>query len=184
MAWALADYFRDTEIWYLADEGNIAHFEQVAQSRREQNMPEIADWAAETHDQLTAARDAGAQFHKILFGAELLAEAEPTEPRALPPVYVITDGGCVSACLDAVDTFTRFANVKLLGAPTSADTEYLEIRSQLSPTGRGIVILPTKIWVNRPRASGEVYQPDILVTDLEWTTETMLEHIERDLAAR
>jgi hypothetical protein len=102
----------------------------------------------------------------------------------LPPIYVITDGGCVSACLDALDVFTRFPGVKLVGAPTSADSNYLEIRYEPLPSERGIVILPTKIWVHRPRRSGEVYRPDIAVNDLDWTTETILDHIDRDLTAK
>lgn len=179
--WALADYFRDTDQWYLADQGNIAYFESVAPELRERGLLEIAEWAEETHKSLQAAYNSGERFYKIPFGAELLAEAEPTEPRELPPVYVITDGGCVSACLDAVDTFTRFDNVKLVGAPTSADTVYLEVHTEPLPIGRGFVLLPTKIWVNRPRGSGEVYHPDILVTDLDWNSETILQHIERDL---
>lgn len=182
--WALADYFRETEIWYLADEGNVAYFGGLGANLRDRGLPEIAEWADELHASLSDARAAGETFYKQSFGKDLLAKAKPTMPRALPPVYVIVDGGCVSACLDAVDTFTRFNGVKLVGAPTSADTEYLEIRREPLPSGRGSVILPTKIWVKRPRGSGEVYHPDILVTDLDWTTETMTKHILSDLGGR
>ncbi len=182
VAWAMADYFRDTEVWYLADEGNLAYFAGLGTKLRERGLPEeIADWADEMHVSLSAANAEGGIFYKQLYGMELLAQSQPASPRSLPPVYVIIDGGCVSACLDAVDTFTRFEGVKLVGAPTSADTEYLETRSEPLPSGRGRVVLPTKIWVKRPRGSGEVYLPDLLVTDLDWTTETMVEHILRDL---
>lgn len=181
VGWAMADYFRDTEVWYLADEGNLAYFGSLGPKLRERGLPEIAEWADELHGSLGAANAEGETFYKQPYGRELLAEAQPVAPRSLPPVYVIIDGGCVSACLDAVDTFTRFEGVKLVGAPTSADTEYLEIRREPLPSGRGSVVLPTKIWVNRPRRSGEVYRPDLLVTDLDWTTETMVEHILRDL---
>jgi hypothetical protein len=94
---------------------------------------------------------------------------------------VIVSGNCASACLDGVDLFTQFRGVKLMGAPTSADTNYMDIRRQPLPSGRGSVILPTKIWVNRPRASGQVYRPHIPVNDLDWSTATMLDHVERDL---
>ncbi|NCP14603.1 MAG: hypothetical protein GW858_10645 [Sphingomonadales bacterium] len=182
--WAMADYFRETEIWYLADEGNVAYFGGLGASLRERGLPEIAEWADDLHASLSAAHAAGETFYKQSFGKELLAKAQPTPPRGLPPVYVIVDGGCVSACLDAVDTFRRFNGVKLVGAPTSADTEYLENRREPLPSGRGSVILPTKIWVRRPRGSGEVYHPDILVTDLDWTTETMTKHVLSDLGRR
>ncbi len=179
--WALAEYFSETEVWYLADDGNVAYFGGLGASLRERGLPEIAVWADEMHTSLNAARSAGDVFYKQSFGKDLLAKASPSVPRALPPVYVVVDGGCVSACLDAVDTFTRFEGVKLVGAPTSADTEYLEVRREPLPSGRGSVILPMKIWVNRPRKSGEVYHPDILVTSLDWTTETMTRHILSDL---
>lgn len=181
VTWALANYFRETEVWYLADEGNVAYFGGLGTTLRERGLPEIAEWADELHESLSAANAEGETFYKQPYGKELLAKSRPATPRSLPPVYVIIDGGCVSACLDAVDTFTRFEGVKLVGAPTSADTEYLEIRHESLPSGRGSVILPTKIWVKRPRRSGEVYHPDLLVTDLDWTTGTIVEHIVHDL---
>lgn len=181
VAWAMANYFRETEIWYLADEGNIEHFGTLAPELRELGLPDIADWAEEMHGSLSAARDSDETFYRQHFGEDLLADAEPTMPRDLPPVYVITDGACASACLDAVDTFTQFEGVTLVGAPTSADTEYLEVRRENLPSGRGLVILPTKIWVRRPREAGEVYHPDLLVTDLDWTTESMAQAILNDL---
>ncbi|MEM7702804.1 MAG: S41 family peptidase [Pseudomonadota bacterium] len=181
--WAMADYFRKTEVWYLADQANIDHFKGGAQRFRDKGIEDVAEILDEIHSDLSDAKAKGQTFFKSPFGAELLAEAEPAEPRTLPPVYVITHGFCASACLDGIDTFTRFDGVKLVGAPTSADTEYLEIRFQDLPTGRGAVILPTKIWINRPRASGEVYHPDILVTDLDWDTEAMERAILADLEA-
>lgn len=145
VAWALADYFRETEVWYLADEGNLAYFGSLGTTLRERGLPEIAEWADELYDSLRAANAEGETFYKQPYGEELLAKSQPTRPHSLPPVYVITDGGCVSACLDAVDTFTRFEGVKLVGAPTSADTEYLETRRERLPSGRGWVTPPTKI---------------------------------------
>lgn len=182
VSWARANFFQGTEIWQLADDANIAHWTERAAVYRERGILPIAEALEDYVVNMSGARERGDTFYRDDFGTRLLAEATPAEPRDLPPVYVITDGGCASACLDAVDTFSLFHGVKLIGAPTSADTEYLETRSQPLPSGRGRVILPTKIWVNRPRGSGEVYNPDILVTDLEWSTEVFLDHIERDLS--
>lgn len=179
--WALADYFRRTEVWYLADSANIAHFRNAAEKMRERGLVDVAEWAEGLSNSLHATNATGLRFYKASYGKQLLSSAKPTNPRKTPPIYVIIEGGCVSACLDAVDTFTRFKNVKLVGAPTSADTEYLEVRRQRLPSGRGSVILPTKIWVNRPRKPGQVYHPDLLVTDLEWTTPTMVSRILKDL---
>ncbi len=70
------------------------------------------------------------------------------------PVYVITPGRCASACLNAVDTFTRFTNVRLIGAPTPGDSTYMEVRATDLPSGHGTIVIPNKIWVGRPRRRG------------------------------
>ena len=95
------------------------------------------------------------------------------------PVYVITSGRCASACLDAVDTFKLFPNTKLIGAPTSADTQYLEIRAEPLPSRHGIAIIPTKVWMYRPRKSGQVYSPDVEAKQLDWSTNAFLDLVEK-----
>ena len=179
----LTDYFRSTQIWWFADEANIAHWRELATQFRAQGRPPTNDGIdlVDLASKLELASKRGEHFYVEDYGALLQSGATAAQPRKLPPVYVIMDGGCVSACLDALDVFTRFPGVKLVGAPTSADSNYIDIRFQPLPSGRGVVILPTKIWVGRPRRAGEVYRPDIPVNDLDWTTATMLEHIERDL---
>jgi len=179
----LADYFRHTQVWWLADAQNAAYFRNVASQLRAQGRGEVASEVDDTARHIMGARGRGKRFYIENYGASIGAAEANVAPRRLPPVYVITDGGCASACLDALDVFTRFPHVKLVGAPTSADSNYLEIRFQALPSGRGTVILPTKIWVDRPRRAGEVYRPDIPVNDLDWSTATMLDHIERDLAS-
>ena len=181
VATALAAYFRNTEIWWLADPVNIAHFRNAAaQLRRDGRTGDAAEYERVAAN-LAAAAKRGRRFYIQHYGDDLVAKAKTAAPRQLPPIYVIIDGRCASACLDALDLFTRFPRVKLVGAPTSADTNYLETRWQPLPSGRGAVMLPTKIWVNRPRGAGEVYRPDIPVNDLTWSTAKMLDHIERDL---
>jgi hypothetical protein len=98
-----------------------------------------------------------------------------------PPVYVIVPGGCASACLDALDLFTRFPNTVLIGAPSSGDSPYMEARSELLPSRQGYVIIPMKAWVHRPRGSGEFYSPDIEVLAVDWSTAAFRDAIERDL---
>jgi hypothetical protein len=179
---AMAAYFRNTRVWWLADPVNVAHLRESAARLRAEGNGEAADAVDAVIHGLDAALRRGDRFYVEEFGAELGARATPALPRRLPPVYVITDGGCASACLDAVDLFTRFPGVKLVGAPTSADSTYLDVMFEPLPSGRGAVALPLKIWVDRPRAAGEIYRPDIPVNDLEWNTDVLLDHIERDLA--
>lgn len=178
----LADYFRHTEIWWRADKENVEHFREAATTVRAQGRREDADSIDTLVRNLSAAITMGSAVYVERYGASLQMDRKPAEPRRLPPVYVIADGGCASACLDGLDVFTRFPGVKRVGAPTSADSNYLDIRAQPLPSGRGAVILPTKVWVRRPRRAGEVYRPDIPVNDLDWSTATMLDYIEKDLA--
>lgn len=182
---AMARYFRHTQVWWLADPANVAHLREFAGKFRAQGRPQVDEGIhlAELATKLERARNQGKRFYVEDYGAILSRQATNARPRLLPPVYVITDGGCASACLDAVDVFTRFPRVKLVGAPTSADSQYLDVRLQPLPSGRGAVWLPTKIWVHRPRRAGEVYRPDIPVNDLDWTAATMLDHIQQDLTS-
>jgi hypothetical protein len=180
----LSHYFRNTQVWWLADAPNVEHFRQFATEFRTQGRSKDAAELDDVARHLSTALNEGKRFYVEDFGASFGTGKGDAEPRQLPPVYVITDGGCASACLDALDVFTQFRSVKLVGAPTSADSTYLDIRFQPLPSDRGVVILPTKIWVRRPRGAGEVYRPDIPVNDLDWTTATMFDHIERDLASR
>lgn len=183
---AMAKYFRHTKVWWLADRANVAHLREFAAKFRAEGRPQIDEGVhlAALAAKLERARKRGKRFYVEDYGAILSRQATNARPRSLPPVYVITDGGCASACLDAVDIFTRFQGVKLVGAPTSADSQYLDVRLQPLPSGRGAVWLPTKIWVDRPRRAGQIYRPEIPVNELDWTTATMLDHIERDLANR
>jgi hypothetical protein len=182
----MAKYFRHTQVWWLADRANIAHLREAAAKFRAEGRSQLDEGIhlPELARKLERARKHGKRFYVEDYGAILSRQATNARPRLLPPVYVITDGGCASACLDAVDVFTQFPCVKLVGAPTSADSQYLDVRLQPLPSERGAVWLPTKIWVHRPRRAGEVYRPDIPVNDLNWTTAAMLDHIEGDLASR
>ncbi len=93
-------------------------------------------------------------------------------------------GNCASACLDAVDYFKLFPNTTIVGAPSSADSTYMEVRHEALPGGLAHVIVPTKLYVNRPRGNGEFYRPDIPVSALQWSTELFLDVVERDLARK
>jgi hypothetical protein len=63
----------------------------------------------------------------------------------------------------------------------SADSDYLEIRYAPLPSGYASAVIPLKMWVGRPRANGQYYQPDIEVADLDWSTSAFLRRIQRDI---
>jgi hypothetical protein len=110
--------------------------------------------------------------------------APPAEVAPLKtPVYVIVPGQCASACLDALDLFVHFPNTKLIGAPSSADSVYIDVRIESLPGGLAKVVIPNKLYRNRPRATGQVYTPPIEVDNLQWSTAAFRDVIETDLRA-
>ena len=178
----MADYFRNVAIWWRASAGNVAYMAEMEAQMRRNGQTEGADGTRRTGEAMRAALSRGEPFY-VDDDDEAASTDAPTAPDFTTPVYVITPGRCGSACLDALDLFTRFPNVRLIGAPTSGDSTYMEVRSMDLPSGRGRIVIPNKIWVGRPRASGEVYTPHIAVTDADWSTVTFLDRIEGDLAA-
>lgn len=171
-------------IWWRASPGNIAYMGDMERQIRRDGHGATADGVARTAAGMKAALAKGNPF---FVGPR---NGSGRSPEPLPPsdfttpVYVITPGRCASACLDALDTFTRFPNVKRIGAPTAADSTYMEIRTEPLPSGQGIAVIPMKIWMNRPRAAGEIYRPQIEMDSLDWSTATFLDRIEQDLGER
>ncbi|MBB1336624.1 S41 family peptidase [Pseudoalteromonas sp. SR44-2] len=92
-------------------------------------------------------------------------------------VFVIVPPQCASACLDALDKFKLFENTTLFGAPSSADSMYMEVRLADLPSGLGKVVVPNKVYVNRARGAGAYYKPDIAYNGIDWTTNVLLEQI-------
>ena len=67
----------------------------------------------------------------------------------------------------------------LFGAPSSADSLYMDVRLAELPSGLGKVIVPNKVYVNRARGKGDYYKPDIAYNDINWTTDKLLEKIKQ-----
>lgn len=173
-----AESQKGAQIWWRASPSNTAYVEQLSSRLRHEGQSS-ADQIGRVTALMRTALHSGHPF-----------AIEPSDPPAKTghassdfsaPVYVITPGRCASACLDAVDTFKLFANTHLIGAPTSADSQYIEIRTEPLPSGHGLAIIPTKMWVNRPRKGGEVYSPNVEATQLDWSTKAFLDLIQAQL---
>ena len=180
----LNHYFRNVRIWWRASPDNVAAMPGRVAMVRKMGHGEAADEVQTIADGMKTALAAGRPYfvNPLDHRGARAAKDSPTDLKT--PVYVITHGSCASACLDAIDMFKRFGNVKLIGAPTSADTTYMEARSGRLPSGFGSFRIPLKIWMNRPRKSGEIYRPDIPFNDLDWSTSAFLDRIEADLQRR
>jgi hypothetical protein len=77
-------------------------------------------------------------------------------------VFLLTDGGCASACLDFVDRLMSMGNMIHIGHPTSADSQYMEIRAQSLPSGIATLYFAIKAYRNRDRKANQAYEPKFL----------------------
>jgi oligopeptide transport system substrate-binding protein len=71
-------------------------------------------------------------------------------PAPLPPIYVLTDAACGSACLDAVDLWKALGAIQV-GQETAADTFYMDVRRVPLPSAVSSLWLPMKVVRGRPR---------------------------------
>jgi hypothetical protein len=184
------DYYnRNVEIWWRPTLGT----EQQLKKYQEESQTRGATDDVQEYEQMLAglaeARASGKPFW-VEPTARNKAAVRPLptvygDPPALTtPVYVIVPGQCGSACLDAVDYFRLFPNTVLIGAPSSADSTYMEVRSAEFSSKLGATIVPMKMWVNRPRGNGVYYAPNILMAALDWSTVNFQRRIEEDIAKK
>ncbi len=172
------------QVWWRTSSGNVVHVRWLVGMLKEQGNVETAEDINRLANAMQQALDRGDKFYvsnAATSGVRATHAADAAPPLFNRPVYVIVPGQCVSACLDALDYFTMFPNTKLIGAPSSADTNYMEVRYQSLDSGLAKVVIPNKVYVGRPRAAGQFYTPQIEVHDLEWSTENFLKVIEADL---
>ncbi|MDP1978354.1 S41 family peptidase [Undibacterium sp.] len=183
-------YSPNTEVWWRASPDNTRHMLDLAEKLAKENRSDMAAWAKRHGENMQAALVKKENFYIQQSKPPADKPAVnitdlPTDPPVLKtPVYVIVAGNCASACLDALDVFTRFGNTTLIGAPSAADSTYMEVRIQPLPSGLARVVIPTKVYVNRQRAAGQVYQPAITATDLVWSASNFLKIVEQDLVKR
>ena len=82
----------------------------------------------------------------------------PVAPLGVP-VYFITDTGCGSACLDAVDLWRALGAIQV-GQETGADTLYMDVRNPVLPSGLTRTAVPMKVYRGRPRGPNVPVKPD------------------------
>ncbi len=178
--------FSKTEVWWFASPGNTDYVKSLYDVLKTQGQTDMLPWIQAVGLGMQKSLDSGKAFY--VEGKDSEADAASIQPETrqeLPPlqvpVYVIVPGQCASACLDALDVFTLFENTKLAGAPSSADSTYMDVRFQILPSGLGQVIIPNKVYVNRPRANGQYYTPALAHNELDWSTQSLLQKVLSDI---
>ena len=175
------EYFRHVSIWWRASEDNRAYLESLEDVLADQ--PAILEFVKRAEQGLAGAMAAGETYWVEPDEEGETGAAPPSAATGFAsPVYVIVPGHCASACLDALDVFTRFGNTTLMGAPSAADSTYMEVREDRLPSGDGLIVVPLKVWHGRPRPSGFVYHPRIRIDDLDWSQDVLLQAVRKDLA--
>lgn len=173
-----------TAVWWRPTAGNLAEVRSFVDLLNSQGNAETAAIVAQFIPLFERSIAKGETwFVEPDFDPPAKSDAAPPAPLLSVPVYVVVPGQCASACLDAIDVFKLFPNTILIGAPSSADSTYMEVRNPALPSGMARGIIPMKMYVNRARGNGEFYTPDIEMTDFDWSTANFLRRIEGDLAA-
>jgi len=150
-----------TGVEWRASAANLATIEAVRTqfAGADAASPEMKQWAERTASGLRSTLAAG----RPLWSDEEAPDAPSASPSAptVPPtarVYVLTDLGCGSACLDAVDLWRALGAVQI-GQETSADTLYMDVRRDALPSGIARVVVPMKVYRGRKRGSNVPWVP-------------------------
>jgi hypothetical protein len=184
---AVDDFFANLRTRWRVTPGNHAYVAGEVPQIRAKGHAALADSWQAIADGIGAARVRGEPLFEEASRRRATSpgKVSPTDDRARPPpVFVITPGQCSSACLDALDIFTRLPGVTLIGAPTSGDSKYMDVYRQATPSGLAQVTIPAKLLVGRPRGHGQGYSPAIVVDDLDWSTEAFARVVHQALAQR
>ena len=89
---------------------------------------------------------------------------QSTEWKSSKQIALLTSSRCSSACLDFVDMAKLIPGLIHVGAPTNADTSYIEIAEMQSRYFGEIFefMVPAKKWNKRMRQDNIPYIPDII----------------------
>ncbi len=153
--WVEAHAPRSTGVEWRASAGNLETVESYKASLG--GDPEVMEWLVKITEGLAATRASGRELW--LQADDGPRAAAPTATPMRARVYVLTDYGCASACLDAVDLLKALGAVQI-GQETSADTVYMEVRSDPLPSGRVNANVPMKVYRGRARGDNETWIPD------------------------
>jgi hypothetical protein len=167
---------QNEQVWWRASKDNTDYVESLLDVVKDQ--PELLKVVKTVAAGMALSLKSGDPFYVERESTTLnILPEEPLVSDFKTKVFVIVPPQCASACLDALDKFKLFENTTLFGAPSSADSLYMDVRLADLPSGLGKVIVPNKVYVNRARGKGDYYKPDIAYNDIDWTTDKLLEKI-------
>ncbi len=145
---------------WRASAGNIATLEgyRTAWQNSADVSQAVKDWAARTAKGMTSARALGQALWREVDADEAKPAATGAAHMLKARVFVLTDWGCGSACLDAVDLWTALGGIHV-GQETSADSLYMDVRQVALPSGFARAVIPMKVYRGRKRGSNVPARP-------------------------
>jgi len=150
-----------TVVW-RASQANVQSLREVFRDRDVNSAlsPDAREWFRASIVGLEAAIARGDDRWIIpptVDDAPLSEDAASYHPP-IGTVFVLTDELCMSACLDAVDLWTRLGATPI-GHETGADTVYMEVRNVAVPSRLGEMTLPMKFYIGRARGHNQPVAP-------------------------
>ncbi len=155
---------RHVYVDWRVSKGNLEHIQFVTNQIKQL----FGESSQEAHEEETVAKT---MKQALKEGKQLVSEKDqPFEGKtsSFPAkwkntkIIVLINHQCVSACLDFIDALKALdAPVTLIGKTTNADALYIETRNFELPSKLGNLMIPIKVYRNRPRGHNQPYEPDI-----------------------
>jgi hypothetical protein len=146
---------------WRATADNAAHVHGISQRHEERGRTRNAEYWARIAERLDAAVSAGDDYLRQNFTTREVTRT--IESPVSADVIVITDQACASSCLDFMDQLMALPGVLHVGAETSSDTQYIEVRHVDLPSRTGRLFFPLKVYRGRLRPPEGTYVPDVLI---------------------
>ncbi|MFC1842947.1 S41 family peptidase [Candidatus Dependentiae bacterium] len=163
-----------SEYW-RASKGNLKHL-QGYQEIFSTQFPAEHPIHQELKDQVQGIEKAIAnnkQFYILTPKKEIVPYSVKSKLNPSTKVFCIVDEYCVSSSLIFIDELKMVTNPVLVGHPTNADTDFMDIRKLDLPSGYGSLFVPMAFLVGRKRKSNECYMPDIHIYDTMQNTQKL-----------
>ncbi len=137
---------------------NIKKIQDIIEQMKSKHETEALPYWTNVLEAMRAARAAGRPLARIALPPTPPVKEAPANPIS-GRIFLLTDGGCGSACLDFADLVLRLPGVTHIGLPTFADATYIDVNEAELPSGIARLSYGMKVFRNRVRANNEWYEP-------------------------
>jgi Peptidase family S41 len=136
---------------------NIEKVAAILESAKKNQSEAVPYWTL-VMNALRSAEATGQPLARVSLPPAMPAEPPPPNPIS-GRVFLLTDAGCGSACLDFADLLLRLPGVTQVGLPTFADAVYIDVNDAALPSGLATLSYGMKVFRHRVRANNQWYEP-------------------------